>query len=484
MVRKTDSYDVVIIGAGPNGLSAGIYLARKGLQVLIIEAATQVGGGTRTAQLTLEGFHHDVCSAVHPSGYLSPYFRELDLKNYGLEWVFPKVSVAHPLDNEPAVILSKSVAETAENLGVDKKAYQRILQPLANHVDWLMEDSLRPLGLFKHPIFMTRFGMKAALPATLFSKLAFKGKRAKALFAGCTAHSILPFDKFFTTALGLVFLANGHAVDWPVAKGGSQSIANALLKCFQEAGGEVLLSMKIENYKELPSAKAYLFDTDPLQVATIAANELPISYKNRLQQYNFGPGVFKIDYALREAIPWKDPRCLEASTVHIGGTFEEIAKAEKEAWQGQHSEKPYVLLAQQSQFDNTRSPKGQHTCWAYCHVPNGSTADKSVIIENQIERFAPGFKDIILAKHSMNTKAFHTYNPNYVGGAVTGGAADITQLFTRPVARYNPYNTPNPKIFMCSASTPPGGGVHGMNGYWAAKSVYDSMKNGGNKSIT
>ena len=475
MVKSTDSYDVVIIGSGPNGLSAGIYLARKGLQVLIIEAANQVGGGTRTAELTLDGFHHDVCSAVHPSGYLSPYFKELDLEQYGLKWVFPKASVAHPLDNDAAVILSKSVEETAANLGVDKKAYQRIMQPIAKHVDWLMEDSLRPLGMFKHPFFMTRFGMKAALPATLFSKLAFNGKRAKALFAGCTAHSILPFDKFFTTALGLVFLANGHAVDWPVAKGGSQSIANALLKCFKEAGGEILLSTKIENYNELPSAKAYLFDTDPWQVASIAENELPTSYKKRLRKYNFGPGVFKIDYALGEPIPWKDPRCLEASTVHIGGTFEEIAKAEKEAWQGIHSEKPYVLLAQQSQFDDTRSPEGQHTCWAYCHVPNGSVEDKSEIIENQIERFAPGFKDIILAKHSMNTKAFQTYNSNYVGGAVTGGAADITQLFTRPVARFNPYSTPNPKIFMCSASTPPGGGVHGMNGYWAAKSVLKSV---------
>ena len=476
MVKNTDSYDVVIIGSGPNGLSSGIYLARKGLQVLIIEAANQVGGGTRTAELTLDGFHHDVCSAVHPSGYLSPYFKELDLEQYGLEWVFPKASVAHPLDNEAAVILSKSVEETAANLGIDQKAYQRIMQPIAKHVDWLMEDSLRPLGMFKHPFFMTRFGMKAALPATLFSKLVFKGKRAKALFAGCTAHSILPFDKFFTTALGLVFLANGHAVDWPVAKGGSQSIANALLECFKKAGGEILLSTKIENYNELPSAKAYLFDTDPLQVANIAENELPTSYKKRLRKYNFGPGVFKIDYALSEPIPWKDPRCLEASTVHIGGTFEEIAKAEKEAWQGLHSEKPYVLLAQQSQFDDTRSPEGQHTCWAYCHVPNGSTEDKSEIIENQIERFAPGFKDIILAKHSMNTKAFQTYNSNYVGGAVTGGAADITQLFTRPVARFNPYSTPNPKIFMCSASTPPGGGVHGMNGYWAAKSVLKSVK--------
>lgn len=344
MLRKTDKYDVVIIGAGPNGLSAGIYLARKGLQVLIIEAADQVGGGTRTAELTLPGFHHDICSAVHPSGYLSPYFKELELEKYGLTWVFPKVSVAHPLDDEAAVILSKSVEETAANLGIDQKAYQRIMQALAYHVDWLMEDSLRPLGMFKRPVFMTRFGMKAALPATFFSKWAFKGKRARALFAGCAAHSILPFDKFFTTALGLVFLANAHAVDWPVAQGGSQSIAHALLRCFQEAGGQILLSTKIEAFEELPPAKAYMFDTDPLQVASIAAQELPTSYKKKLRKYNFGPGVFKIDYALREAIPWKDPRCLEASTVHLGGTFAEIAQAEKEAWRGLPSEKTLCLI--------------------------------------------------------------------------------------------------------------------------------------------
>ena len=470
------SYDIVIIGSGPNGLSAGIYLARKGLKVLILEAAEQAGGGTRTAELTLAGFHHDVCSAVHPSGYLSPYFQELNLEQYGLEWIFPKVSVAHPLDKEKAVILSKSVAETAANLGVDEKVYKKLLQPLADHIDWLMEDSLKPLGIPKHPFFLARFGMKAALPATLFSKWFFKGKRAKALFAGCTAHSILPFDNFFTSALGLVFLANGHAVDWPIAKGGSQSIANALLNCFKAAGGTILFSTKIEAYNQLPPAKAYLFDTDPLQLANIAATELPTAYKNRLNKYNFGPGVFKIDYALNAPIPWKDPRCLEASTVHLGGTFEEIAKAEKEVWQSIPSENPYVLLAQQSQFDATRSPEGKHTCWAYCHVPNGSTKDMSAIIENQIERFATGFKDTILAKHSMNTKQFHRYNANYVGGAVTGGSANIRQLFTRPVARWNPYSTPNPKIFICSASSPPGGGVHGMNGYHAAKSVFQKIK--------
>lgn len=469
------NYDIVIIGSGPNGLSAGIFLAQKGLKVLIVEAAETVGGGTRTAELTLPGFHHDVCSAVHPMGVLSPYFQELNLEQYGLEWIYPKVSVAHPLDGEDAVILSKSVEETATNLGIDGKVYRRLMQPLTQHIDWLMEDSLKPLGLPKHPFFLAKFGMKAALPATTFAKWFFKEKRAKALFAGCAAHSVLPFDKFFTAALGLVFLACGHATNWPIAKGGSQSIADALLKCYRTAGSEIIFSKRITDFGALPPAKAYLFDTDPLQLANIAEKELPKSYVKRLRKYNYGMGTFKIDYALSEAIPWKDSRCLEASTVHLGGTIEEIAKGEKAAWKGQYPEKPYVLLAQQSQFDATRSPKGQHTCWAYCHVPFGSERDMSAIIENQIERFAPGFKDIILAKSSMNTKSFHQYNLNYVGGAVTGGAADITQLFTRPVARFNPYSTPNSKIFICSASTPPGGGVHGMCGYWAGKSVYEKF---------
>ncbi len=468
-------YDVVIIGSGPNGLSAGIYLVQKGLKVLIIEASATVGGGTRTAELTLSGFHHDVCSAVHPMGVLSPYFQQLDLEQYGLEWVYPNVSVAHPLDKEDAVILSKSVVQTASNLGKDAEVYNRLIQPLASRIDWLLEDSLKPLGIPKHPIFLANFGLKACLPSTIFNKLFFKENRAKALFAGCAGHSVLPLENWFTSALGLVFLASGHAVDWPVAKGGSQSIADALLNCFQVDGGEIVFSKHVKSMKELPPSKAYLFDTDPLQVATIAETELPKRYVKRLRKYNYGMGTFKIDYALSEAIPWRDKRCLEASTVHLGGCHEQIAESERAAWHGKHSDSPFVILAQQSQFDKTRSPKGQHTCWAYCHVPLGSERDMSLEIENQIERFAPGFRDIILAKSSMTAHSFSKYNLNYVGGAVTGGAADITQLFTRPVARLNPYSTPNPKIFMCSASTPPGGGVHGMCGYWAAKSVFKKL---------
>ncbi|MCI4671005.1 MAG: NAD(P)/FAD-dependent oxidoreductase [Bacteroidia bacterium] len=465
------NYDAVIIGSGPNGLSAGIFLAQKGLKVLIIEAKETAGGGMRTAELTLEGFRHDICSAVHPMGYLSPYLKELQLENHGLEWIFPEVSVAHPLDGEDAVILSQSVEETAAGLGLDQRTYKRLMKPLADHIDWLLEDSLKPLGIPKHPLFLANFGMKAALPAQFFARWFFKEKRAKALFAGCAGHSVLPFDKMFTAALGLVFQACGHAVDWPVAKGGSQAIADAMLNCFTNAGGEIIYSQKINQFKELPPAKAYFFDTDPLQLVSIAEKELPENYKKRLRRYNYGMGTFKIDYALSEPIPWKDPNCLKASTIHLGGSLEEISLSEKRAWKGEYNEKPYIILAQQSQFDPARSPEGKHSCWAYCHLPLNSERDMSQEIEDQIERFAPGFKEVILAKSSTGPKAFHAYNPNYWGGAVTGGSADISQLFTRPVARWNPYSTPDPRIFICSASTPPGGGVHGMCGYWAAKSA-------------
>ena len=471
-------YDAVIVGSGPNGLSAGIVLAKAGLSVLILEAADTVGGGMRTAELTLEGFHHDICSAVHPMGYLSPYFKQLGLEKYGLEWVFPEVSVAHPLDGETAVILEKSVDKTANGLGSDGRRYRRIVQPFADRIDELFEDMLKPLGIPGSPLLFARFGIQALLPASIYARTIFKEKRAKALFAGCAAHSILPFNKLFTTALGLIFLASGHGVDWPFPRGGSQALANALRDCFVDAGGAIQLSTKIERFNQLPAARAYLFDTDPRQLATIAEDELPERYKKRLRRYNFGPGVFKIDLALDEPIPWSDPACHKASTVHVGGAFEEIEASEKAIWQGRHSQTPYVLIAQQSHFDDTRAPAGKHTCWAYCHVPNGSDQDMSEVIKNQIERFAPGFRDTILHEHAMNAPAFQSYNPNYVGGAVTGGAADISQLFTRPAVRIDPYSTPNSKIYICSASTPPGGGVHGMNGYYAAQSVLRRLKNG------
>ncbi len=471
-----EEYDIVIVGSGPNGLSAGIVLAEKGLKVLIMEGADTIGGGTRTAELTLAGFHHDVCSAVHPLGYSSPYLKTLPLEKFGLEWLIPEASVAHPLDNQGAVVLSKSIDETAQALGIDAGNYKRMITPFTAKAENLLADTLGPLRFPKDTSLMMKFGVKAFQPASFYAKHAFKGERAKSLFAGCAAHSVLPFDKFFTTAIGLLFLVTAHVENWPVPKGGSHNIARSLAGYFKSLGGEFMLSSKINDYRQLPEAKKYIFDTDTVQLATIAKDKLPQSYLKRLKKYRFGPGVFKIDYALDAPIPWRDPQCLKASTVHIGGSLRDIAKSEKEAWEGRHSEKPFVILCQQSLFDKTRAPEGKHTAWAYCHVPSGSNVDMRLRIENQIERFAPGFHDIILARHTMTTTELYRYNPNYVGGAISGGATDIFQLFARPVARFDPYSTPNPDVFICSASSPPGGGVHGMCGFYAAKSVLKSLK--------
>ncbi|TRX56117.1 NAD(P)/FAD-dependent oxidoreductase [Fulvivirga sp. M361] len=463
--------DAVIIGSGPNGLAAAIELARNGAKVAVFEAATTPGGGLRTAELTLPGFHHDFCSAVHPMGVLSPYFKKLPLEQYGLKWIFPEASVAHPLDDGAAVLLTRSLKETALGLGNDAESYVRLLRPFVTKAEALLEDALAPLTIPKSPFLMARFGMKAIRSATGLANSIFKETRAKALFAGCAAHSILPLEKPLSAALGMMFTLTGHVTDWPVAAGGSQYIADALTSYLRELGGDIITSTRVTSMKDLPPAKAYLFDTDPLQLMRIASDRLPNGYVKRLQRYHFGPGAFKVDWALDGPIPWKDPNCLKASTVHIGGTIDEIASSERDAWYGRHHEKPFVLLCQQSQFDTGRAPEGKHTGYAYCHVPNGSDVDRTEAIENQIERFAPGFKDIILKRHTTGGRAFSNYNPNYVGGAITGGVADLTQLFTRPVARFDPYSTPDPKIFICSASTPPGGGVHGMCGYYAAKSA-------------
>lgn len=472
----TAKYDVVIVGSGPNGLSAGIYLAERGLEVLIVEGSEYLGGGTRTAELTLPGFNHDVCSAVHPMGYLSPFFKSLPLEEYGLEWIIPLASIAHPLDNQSSVLLTESIEATAAGLGPDAEKYIKLITPFVNNHKNLLSDSLKPIGIPSDIKTMINFGLKAIQPSTFLANNKFKSDRAKALFAGCAGHSVLPLDKFFTSAIGLIFLVTGHVKNWAIPKGGSQAIANSLADYFISLGGKFQLGSPVSKIEELPVAKKIIFDTDPIQLGNIAKDKLPNSYIKKLFRYRYGPGVFKIDYALNDSIPWRDSNCLKASTVHLGGSLEEIALSEKDAWNGKHSETPFVIMAQQSQFDASRAPVGKHTGWAYCHVPKGSTVDMTQFIENQIERFAPGFKEIVLERHIMNTKDFFNYNPNYFGGAVTGGAADIFQLFTRPVARRDPYSTPNGDIFICSASTPPGGGVHGMCGFHAAKSVYNSLK--------
>jgi phytoene dehydrogenase-like protein len=468
--------DAVIIGSGPNGLAASIALAQRGAKVLVLEAMDEIGGGVRTAQLTLPGFLHDVCSGAHPLGILSPYFSTLPLAEHGLEWLKPGASVAHPLEGQPAVLLRRSIDETARELGMeDEPRYRRLLAPFLENPRGLLEDVLGPPSLPRHPLLFLRFGMKALLPAASLARGRFRGARARALLAGCGAHSILPLERSLSGAVGLLFLIAAHVEEWPVARGGSIAIARALASYLRSLGGSIETGKRVTTLADLPAARVYLFDTSPAQLAEIAAPILPRRYLERLRRFRYGPGVFKLDWALDGPIPWKDPRCLQASTVHLGGTLEEIAAAEAAVWRGEHPDRPFVLLVQQSQFDSSRAPAGKHTGYAYCHVPAGSAVDLTEVVERQVERFAPGFRDRILARHAMRTADFEQHNPNYVGGAITGGVADLFQAFARPVARLDPYSTPNPRVFLCSASTPPGGGVHGMCGYHAARSALRRM---------
>lgn len=463
--------DAVVIGAGPNGLAAAVALARAGKAVSVLEARETIGGGLRTAALTLPGFAHDVCSGCHPMGVLSPFFRSLPLDQHGLRWIFPPASVAHPMDNEPAVLLRRSLADTARELGGDASVYERTFAPFLGDPHGLLADLLGPAQLPRHPIKMARFGLPGLLPATTAFRSRFREVRTRAVLAGCAAHSILPLDRPLTAAVGMIFALTAHVADWPVSAGGTRAVGDALASYLRALGGSIETNRPVRSLSDLPPARVILFDTSPTQLADIAGPVLPEGYLRRLRRYRYGPGVFKLDLALDGPIPWRDPRCLEASTVHVGGTLDEIAAAEGAVWRGEHPERPFVLVVQQSQFDATRAPAGKHTGYAYCHVPANSTVDLTDVVEKQIERFAPGFRDRILARHIMRTADFQAENLNYVGGAITGGVSDIWQFFTRPVARLDPYSTPNPRVFICSASTPPGGGVHGMCGYYAAQSA-------------
>src|SRR5262245_39979670 len=468
MSVRGESFDAVVIGAGPNGLAAAITLAQAGASVAVLEGASSIGGGTRTVELTLPGFLHDVCSGAHPMGILSPFFRTLPLAEHGLEWISPAASVAHPLDDRPAVLLWRSVERTCGDLGRDGAAYRRMVTPLLRDPHGLLRDILAPLGMPAHPLAFLRFGMRALWPATVSARALFRDEPARALWAGCAAHSILPLSHLMTSAMGVVFALTAHVEEWPVARGGSAAITRALASYFTSLGGTIVTNRWVRSLADLPAARVVLFDTDPVHVATIAEPVLPPGYVRRLRRFRYGPGVFKLDVALDGPIPWRDPRCLDASTVHVGGTLGEIAASERAMWRGEHAERPFLIVVQQSMFDASRAPAGKHTGYAYCHVPHGSTVDMTAAIEAQIERFAPGFRDRVLARHALAPADFERINPNYVGGAITGGAADLTQTFTRPVARLDPYSTPHPRVWLCSAATPPGGGVHGMCGHHAA----------------
>jgi phytoene dehydrogenase-like protein len=463
-------YDAVIIGSGPNGLAAAIHLAQHGWKTLVLEGADTPGGGMRTKELTLPGFRHDVCSAVHPMGIGSPFFKALDLEKHGVRWLQPEVAVAHPLDGGRAGVAFRDLEETARRLGLDGARYRRIMMPLVTHLDDLLGDALGPLGIPQHPLLMARLGLSGAQPAAMFAK-GFHTEEARALFAGNAAHGIMPLEKLFSTAIGLMLLVSAHGIGWPIPEGGTQNIADTLVRVLKSHGGELRCGVPVRSLDDLPPARAYLFDVSPKNLSAICGDALPSGFRRRLEKYRHGPGIFKVDYALQAPIPWTHEDCRRAGTVHVGGTFEEVAEAERAAWEGRLCDNPFALVVQPTLLDPTRVPQGKHTAWAYCHVPHGSTESRLETINAQIERFAPGFRDCILATHTMNCADMERYNPNYIGGDIIGGVTDLGQLFTRPVARWNPYTTPNPKIFLCSASTPPGGGVHGMCGYWAAEAA-------------
>jgi phytoene dehydrogenase-like protein len=471
--KTSSSLDAVVVGSGPNGLAAAITMARAGRSVLVVEASDTIGGGSRSAELTRPGFVHDVCSAIHALATSSPFFRQLPLAEYGLEVVQPDAPLAHPLDDGTAVMLERSVAATAAGLGPDARAYERLMGPLVERGERLVPLLLEPRPSIGHPLLMGRFGLHALRSAVGLGRR-FRGDRARALFAGIAVHAVQPLDRFPTASFGLVLGLLGHVYGWPLVRGGSQQIPDALTAHLRSLGGELETGCRVENIDELPAARTTLLDLTPRQVVRLAGHRLPGRYIQALRRYRYGPGIFKLDWALDGPVPWTAQACARSATVHLGGTLEEVAASEEQVWRGVEPERPYIILAQQSLFDPSRAPEGKHTLWGYCHVPNGSPVDMTKRIESQIERFAPGFRDRVLARRTWSPSELERYNENYVGGDINGGVQDLRQLWTRPVIRLNPYATPVDGLYICSSSTPPGGGVHGLCGWYAARSALGS----------
>jgi phytoene dehydrogenase-like protein len=472
-VARSSTYDAVVIGSGPNGLSAAITLAQQGKSVVVDEAEETIGGGARSAELTLPGFIHDICSSVYPLAIGSPFFHSLPLAQYGLEWIQPPAVVAHPFDDGTAVTLERSVEATAAQLGSDEQVYRKLMAPLVAGWNGLDVDLLGPVRVPRHPWNLARFGLLGIQPARRLAESRFEGERAKGLFAGLAAHSMLPLEHWGSAAFGLVLAIAGHAVGWPIARGGAQKVSDALAAHLRSLGGEIIPNRRVRSLRDLPTSRVVLCDLTPRQLLEIAGEHFSPRYRESLRRYRYGVGAFKMDWALSGPVPWTAVECKRAATIHLGGTLDEIAFSERSAWRGEHVERPFVLLAQPSLFDPSRAPATKHTLWGYCHVPHGSTSNMAAKIENQIERFAPGFKDLVIGRSLMPPNELQKHNANLIGGDINGGAADLRQLFFRPTPKM--YATSVKGLYICSASTPPGGGVHGMCGHFAARKALKEM---------
>jgi phytoene dehydrogenase-like protein len=472
------NYKIAVVGSGPNGLSAAVLLAQAGHQVTVFEEKETIGGGTRTQEVTLPGFHHDICSAIHPMAYASPFFKTLPLEKYGLEWIQPTIPLAHPLSDTEGVSLYKNIEQTAEQLGKDYKTYKNLFSNFTENCDVLLPQLLGPFSIPQKNIFpFLKFGINAIQPSSFFTNLKFKDPKTKSLFTGMAAHGIQPLSNLASSAIGLVLTGIGHKYGWPFPKGGSFKITESLKDYLEDLGGKIKTGHPIHKTEQLKKYDKILFDITPKQIINIAQESIPKSYLEKLKKFNYGYGVFKIDYALKNRLNWNYKAANNAGTIHLCGDKQTIERAEKEISLGKHPTKPFILIAQQSNFDQTRAPNGKHTLWAYCHVPKNSTRDMTAVIEAEIEKAAPGFKESVLARNTMNTQNFETYNANYIGGDINGGAQDISQLFHRPVNMVNPYHIPKTNMYICSSSSPPGGGVHGMNGFHAANAVLNDLKN-------